>query len=841
MKKILFIIFFFFLSASPALAGFTYGDPPLSNGLISYWRMDESSGQGVGDYTGTNNGTAIGTTIDTTGKVGYSRSFTGTGNYITIPYNQSLNTTASFSLSVWIKPTQTSGSGFIFGRGKDQAGEYRLRQSGRSIMFQMNSSGWWSHTSSLALNIGVWNHAVVVFDYQTQNIRMYINGVQVLSETETHNLPANTLTAVIGADGINLADWFSGGIDEVGLWNRALSTGEITNLYNNGNGDTLCLASNTVNITGNFPNAPNNTIKACTNTNLCSTPPTGKYFSVGDPPLSTNLVSYWKMDETSGQTVTDYVGSNNGSAAGATVATGKISNGRDFNGSSYINIPYSSSINIYPSITLAGWIKPSATNYDGFIVSRGKDAVGEYRFYQSNTSIGFKWNTSGGWGGVHQANASLQPGVWTHVAVTIDQPNKRLKLYANGNQILSDNLNGNEASGLSGNSLAFTIGREGGGSGAYFKGIIDELGVWNRALSAGEIANLYNNNNGNTISFGAQIPTAYSISVPVNTNYILTGDPATGYTVSYSPGQNVSVACGNVSGPTITYASCTPVNGTWGEPYGTCIDGTQTMTCNGTSCGGTCPGPGTRSCTMPIYDAGIVSSGSTIDSGAGKISQSGGAPGFNLQNYTINPDVTIPVSYSSLLTAVAKNAGAGNNFDAICDSQKTYTALPGYTIYCYTQSSFFSFLQTAAANTVTTNVLYPALGFSVGPISNPVTINSKTVIFANGNLAAGANVTVGNSGGAVFVTNGNVTVDPAVTRLDGVYVFTGNFDDGVSASQLRGNGSLLGIGAGTFNFSRTYPDTSGPAEAWTYEPKYLVLFKNILATASYTWKELPPQ
>ena len=125
--------------------------------------------------------------------------------------------------------------------------------------------------------------------------------------------------------------------------------------------------------------------------------------------------------------------------------------------------------------------------------------------------------------------------------------------------------------------------------------------------------------------------------------------------------------------------------------------------------------------------------------------------------------------------------------------------------------------------------------------ASATTVNSKTVVFINGDLTVNANITASlATGGVVSITQGNVAVDPAVTKLDGVYLFSGTFNDGGGALALAGNGSLLQTGSTNgFTFGRTATGTA--AENWTYEPKYLDLFKKILSTASYSWKELPPQ
>ncbi|MBI3558853.1 hypothetical protein HY085_00485 [Candidatus Gottesmanbacteria bacterium] len=639
----------------------------------------------------------------------------------------------------------------------------------------------------------------------------------------------------------------------------------------------------TANISGAFSGGPNNLIQACASSgssgSYCSTAPSVKRFAVGDSTgsLSSGLISYWNMNESSGN-VGDFIDSSTGTNYGTTTATSLASLGssRYFNASSVIVTANETNFdfNYNQPFSIGAWIKTpgssdyktivakamTASPYSGFTFRINGLNQLEFVLIKSNVSNQYLYVTATG---TNFGNTNI----WYYVTATYNGSGS-VGLYVNGNPVATTIYWNNIGTGPIINNEPLLIGKQNPSPYAYFYGSIDEVGVWNKKLTDAEISSLFNSGNGNTISQTTPVPTAYSVSVPTNASYTVTGSAVTNYTVtsSFNP---VSVSCGNVTGPTITYAVCVPVcssnagcndsnscttdtcnnpgtcsssctntnnpvNGTWGAPYGACIGGTQTMTCNGASCGGTCPGSNTRACVVASNPgAGIVESGGTINSGAGQISRNNN---FNLTSYS---NATPAVSYAGLLTAVAKNAGAGNNFDSICDGPKTDSiTLPGYTIYCYVPSGFTGALQAAAASG--TNILYPVPDWgSPNPITSATTVNSKTVVFVNGDLSINTNVTVGANGGAVFVTNGNVAVDPTVTRIDGIYIFNGNFNDGASASQLNGNGSLLGIGTGSFTFGRTY--TGGAAESWTYEPKYLDLFKKILSTASYTWKELPPQ
>lgn len=103
--------------------------------------------------------------------------------------------------------------------------------SGANIDFFVNNYGI---RARAALTVDTWTH--VVGTYDGANIRLYTNGVLRNTTAQTTYIPA-TLAVAIGDDisGSAIDDRWQGNIDEVKIWNRALSATEITNIYNNEN------------------------------------------------------------------------------------------------------------------------------------------------------------------------------------------------------------------------------------------------------------------------------------------------------------------------------------------------------------------------------------------------------------------------------------------------------------------------------------------------------------------------------------------------------------------------------------------------------------------------------
>lgn len=223
--------------------------------------------------------------------------------------------------------------------------------------------------------------------------------------------------------------------------------------------------------------------------------------------LTDNLVSYWKLNESSGNAV-DSVGSNTGTSTGVTYSTGKINNGAVYNGSAFHTLTPSLLPTGNSSFTHSIWVK--ITTAPGIGVP--------YAFiYNGNTtskaSVSLQYVNSGGttilYGGAFAANISynttLTTDTWYHVAQTYDGTTNLL--YLNGTQVASGAL----SSLTVGTNNAY-LGQDIGGSSKLI-GMLDETGVWSRALSPNEIQSLYRAGQGNQFPFGSAFNNTLTPSV----------------------------------------------------------------------------------------------------------------------------------------------------------------------------------------------------------------------------------------------------------------------------------------------------------------------------------------
>jgi len=206
-------------------------------------------------------------------------------------------------------------------------------------------------------------------------------------------------------------------------------------------------------------------------------------------------VGYWKFDEGSGQIAFDSSGyQNNCTLHGPTWTTGKIGNALSFDGvDDYVNCGNNTSLNVPDDYTIEMWIyNKTATNLYPTLFNRGFQSKtnGFFWYYTSgspnNTDIKYQWSDGSNYHMEIFTNA-LPKDTWTHAVFVFTNADKALKLYTNGSQFSTTRI---LTGALPVNSGTLYLGCYGSSS-YFFSGLIDEVRIYNRALSADEILQHY--------------------------------------------------------------------------------------------------------------------------------------------------------------------------------------------------------------------------------------------------------------------------------------------------------------------------------------------------------------
>ena len=371
-------------------------------------------------------------------------------DWMTVNHSGSLPN-GTITMMGWIKPTKSGGTEPIFTKLDDNPGlpGYALRGYWLGLNnedkvrfvcgadFGENNDDQSKITTDIEIPTNQWSHIAWTFEPSTTALKIYVDGVLGYEKQLGHGvditIPYRPLE--LGKDWNNTG-YFTGLMDEVSAWNRVLMCAEIKEkMFKSLSGD------------------------------------------------EDGLVGYWAFDEAEGNTVVD--GSpkgNNGTLNGNPTIVSpskKIGEGAlHFDGvDDYVDV---GDINLAnQSLTLAAWAKRERTGEYDWIISQGQADTNlglQFGFGHNNLFyFGFYSND------LRDADKPFLDSDWHYWVGTYDANTKERKIYQDGQLVVSDTAKANYQG--SGN---LNIGRRPFYP-LYFKGQIDEVSIWNRALSQAEI------------------------------------------------------------------------------------------------------------------------------------------------------------------------------------------------------------------------------------------------------------------------------------------------------------------------------------------------------------------
>lgn len=428
-----------------------YADTP--SDPVGDWAMDETGDGTVAADSSVNARDATlgggatwvdgmtGSAVELDGSTGYAATSTSV-----------LNTAASFSVSAWVRDTDTTHTGVVASQTSTNNDGFALYYSvgyNRWVFNRNSSDGNATTVRAISTSVpvqGQWTHLIGVYDAVNKQIRVYVNGV--LEATTAFTTPWNAIGALqFGRGGIapSFSNYWEGDIDGAKVYDRVLLPGEVQQV--------------------------------------------------------TRLDGQWKMDETSGTTAADALGKHPAtwSSAGVSRTTGVSGNAVDVNGTTGVLTASGPAIRTDGSYTVTAWVRPDALTKNGIAVSQLGGAVGGF-------NLGYSWDddysaylwsvrtsaTDASGSALREAEDLFDTptvGVWTHLAMVYDAAAHQLRLYVDG-QAVDETYHA--SSWNAGGTLLIGRGQASNVTfSQYFTGGIDDVRAYSGPLSDQEIFDLY--------------------------------------------------------------------------------------------------------------------------------------------------------------------------------------------------------------------------------------------------------------------------------------------------------------------------------------------------------------
>ena len=200
-----------------------------STGLVAAYSFEEGTGSAVGDASGNGRtGTISGATWTPAGRFGGALSFDGVNDLVSVTDAAALDLSTGMTLAAWVNPSALSDWRTVVLKEAAPGLAYALYAHDTArpgAWIRTNTSGVDIGTAApSALPLNTWTHLAATYD--GSSVRIYVNGALVASRAVTGGIVASTLPLRIGGNAV-WGEYYSGLIDEVRIYNRALTGTEI--------------------------------------------------------------------------------------------------------------------------------------------------------------------------------------------------------------------------------------------------------------------------------------------------------------------------------------------------------------------------------------------------------------------------------------------------------------------------------------------------------------------------------------------------------------------------------------------------------------------------------------
>jgi len=158
--------------------------------------------------------------------------FDGVDDYVDCGSDSSLDITDAITIGAWVKSNSTPSTvcDIVGKRNSSNEGGYIIYYKPNGILnIGIYDSGWHTTEESFTLPLNSWQHLVMLYD--GSHLKLFVNGNEELTSDYTGDIDSIGTPVLVGKSGYE-GGIFNGIIDEVRIYNRALSDEEIKILYN---------------------------------------------------------------------------------------------------------------------------------------------------------------------------------------------------------------------------------------------------------------------------------------------------------------------------------------------------------------------------------------------------------------------------------------------------------------------------------------------------------------------------------------------------------------------------------------------------------------------------------
>ena len=405
---------------------------------VSEWDFDEGSGPVVRDAAGPNDGTLNGDvswTSDTPDSTGTALSFDGDGDWVNVPDDVSLQLTDELTLSAWVKEIASHTYAKIISRRLGSYFYFLGVDNGRPYGGLGDGTLYEVTGKSLLMSTDHWNHLAFAYNDAQDIMYMHFAGTERPSTVPQNLPPTPGIDVSIGADSQGASNFFIGTIDDVAVYDTALSSAAIRQLYDSHTHPALVAA----------------------------------YDFNGD------------ADDVSGN---GHDGSING-AVWVPDRSGNPDGALTFDGNDYVLVSDHADLRFDQQITITAWIKETTRRPYAKLLSRRS---GSY-FYFLGLDNGQPYGGIGNGSNFTVTRKSIVMPLdqWHFIAFVYDSPANSMHIYYDG--ILDEKAVNISLPAMAGVDLS--IGADAQGSGNFFEGLIDGVAIYDQALTAEEIRGSY--------------------------------------------------------------------------------------------------------------------------------------------------------------------------------------------------------------------------------------------------------------------------------------------------------------------------------------------------------------